>query len=56
MGVKPGLTVGEEHRSRVFENRLLMRIYGAKRQEWAKGWRKLSNEEDEMRGGVYHAW
>jgi hypothetical protein len=35
----------EEHRLRVFENRVLRRISGSKRDEVAGGWRKLHNEE-----------
>jgi hypothetical protein len=35
-------TAREEHRLRVFENRVLRRIFGPKRDE---GWRKLHNEE-----------
>jgi hypothetical protein len=38
------LTVWEEHRLRVFENRALRRISGPKR-EVTGGWRKLHNEE-----------
>jgi hypothetical protein len=34
----------EEHRLRVFENRVL-RIFGLKRDEVTGGWRKLHNEE-----------
>jgi hypothetical protein len=45
MGVKPGLTLGEEHRLRVSENRVLRRIFGPKRDEVTGGWRKLQNEE-----------
>jgi hypothetical protein len=30
MGVKLGLTLREEHRMRVFENRVLRRIFGPK--------------------------
>jgi hypothetical protein len=30
---------------RVFENRVLMRIFGSKRDEVTEGWRKLHNEE-----------
>jgi hypothetical protein len=36
--------VKEEHRLRVFENRVL-RIFGPKRDEVTRGWRKLHNEE-----------
>jgi hypothetical protein len=35
------LTLGEEHRLRVFENRVLRRIFGLKRDEVTGGWRKL---------------
>jgi hypothetical protein len=40
-------TLREEHRSRlnVFENRVLRRIFGSKREEVAGGWRRLHNEE-----------
>jgi hypothetical protein len=31
----------EEHRLRVFENRMLRRIFGPKRDEVTGGWRKL---------------
>jgi hypothetical protein len=34
-----------EHRLRVFENRVLRRIFGPKRDEVTGGWRKLHNEE-----------
>jgi hypothetical protein len=33
------------HRLRVFENRVLRRIFGPKRDEEKGGWRKLHNEE-----------
>jgi hypothetical protein len=39
------LTVREEHKLRVFENRVLRRIYGPKRDRVTGGWRKLHNEE-----------
>jgi hypothetical protein len=39
------LTLREEHRLRVFENRVLRRIFGLKRYEVTGGWRKLHNEE-----------
>jgi hypothetical protein len=35
----------EEHRLRVFENRVLRKIFGPKRDEMTGGWRKLHNEE-----------
>jgi hypothetical protein len=35
----------EDRRVRVFENRLLRRIYGPKRDEVTGEWRKLQNEE-----------
>jgi hypothetical protein len=39
------LTLGEERRLRVFENRVLRRIFGPKRDEVRREWRKLYNEE-----------
>ena len=39
------LILREEHRLRVFENRVLRRIFGAKRDEVTGEWRKLYNEE-----------
>jgi hypothetical protein len=38
------LTLREEHRLRVFENRALRGIFGPKRDEVVGGWRKLHNE------------
>jgi hypothetical protein len=35
----------EEHRLRVFDNRVLRRIFGPKRDEVKGEWRKLRNEE-----------
>jgi hypothetical protein len=39
------LKLREEHRLRVFENRVLRRTFGRKRDEVTGGWRKLHNEE-----------
>jgi hypothetical protein len=39
------LTLREEHTLRVFESRVLKRIFGPKRDEVTGGWRKLHNEE-----------
>jgi hypothetical protein len=39
------LTLREEHRPRVFENRVLRKIFGPKWDEVIKGRRKLHNEE-----------
>jgi hypothetical protein len=39
------LTLREEHRLRVFENRVLRRIFGPKRDEVTGEWRKVHNEE-----------
>jgi hypothetical protein len=39
------LTLREEHRLRVFENRVLRRIFERKRDEVTGDWRKLHNEE-----------
>jgi hypothetical protein len=39
------LTLMEEHRLMVFENRVLRRIFGRKRDEVTGEWRRLHNEE-----------
>ena len=39
------LILREERRLRVFENRVLRRVFGPKRDEVAGDWRKLHNEE-----------
>jgi hypothetical protein len=39
------LTFWEEYRLRVFENRVLKKIFGPKRDEVKRDWRKLHNEE-----------
>jgi hypothetical protein len=39
------VTLREEHRLRVFENRVLRRIFGAKRDGVTGEWRRLHNEE-----------
>ena len=39
------LTSREERRLRVFENRVLRRVFGPKRDEVTGEWRKLHNEE-----------
>jgi hypothetical protein len=45
------LTLREEYRLRVFESRVLRRIFGPKRDEVTGEWRKLHKvEEDEMGG------
>jgi hypothetical protein len=45
------LTLREERRLRVFENTVLKRIFGPKRDEVTGEWRKLHNEE--LTGGNY---
>jgi len=46
MGVKLGHShLQDEHRLRVFENRVLRRIFQLKRDEVTGEWRKLHNEE-----------
>jgi hypothetical protein len=46
MGVKLGpLTLRERHILRVFESRVLRRIFGPERDEVTGEWRKLHNEE-----------
>jgi hypothetical protein len=39
------LTLWEERRPEVFENRVLRRVFGTKRDEVTGEWRKLHNEE-----------
>jgi hypothetical protein len=39
------LTLREDHRLRVFENRVLRRIFGPKRDKVTGEWRKLHSEE-----------
>jgi hypothetical protein len=39
------LTLSEERRLTVFENRVLRRVFGPKRDEVTGEWRKLHNEE-----------
>jgi len=39
------LTLREERRLRVFENRVLRRVFGSRRDEVTGEWRKLHNEE-----------
>jgi hypothetical protein len=39
------LTLIEEHRLKVSENRLLGRVFGSKREEVVVSWNRLHNEE-----------
>jgi hypothetical protein len=39
------ITLREEHGLRLFENRVLRRIFGPKRNEVIRDWRELHNEE-----------
>jgi hypothetical protein len=39
------LTLREEHRLGVFDNRVLRKIFGPKMDEVTREWRKLHNEE-----------
>jgi hypothetical protein len=43
--VEKTLTLREERRLRVFENRVLRRVFGPKRDEVTVEWRKLHKEE-----------
>jgi hypothetical protein len=45
MGEKHSLTVREEYKLRVFENRVLRTTFGLKRDGVMRGWRKLHNKE-----------
>jgi hypothetical protein len=42
---RTSLTLREEFKERVFENRVLRRIFGHKVEEVVGGWRKMLNEE-----------
>jgi hypothetical protein len=42
------LTLREEHMLRVFENRVLRRVFGPKRDEVTGEWRKLHNELNDL--------
>jgi hypothetical protein len=44
MAVKCGLTLSEDHGLSVFENRVLRRILGPKRDDVMEEWMKLHNE------------
>jgi hypothetical protein len=39
------LSLREEHRLRAFEGSLLRRVFGPKKDQMIRGWRKLNNEE-----------
>jgi len=39
------VTLRKEHKLRVFENRLLRKIFGSKRDEVTREWRTLHNKE-----------
>jgi hypothetical protein len=39
------LTLKEEYRLRVFDNRVLRRIFGPKKEEVTGDWKKMHNEE-----------
>jgi hypothetical protein len=43
--VRLGLSLREEHRLMVFESRVLMGVFGAKRDGVTGEWRRLHNEE-----------
>jgi hypothetical protein len=40
-----GVKHGHSHRLRLFENRVVRRIFGPKREEVAGGWRRLHNQD-----------
>jgi hypothetical protein len=42
------VTLREERRLRVFENRVLRRVFGSKRDEVTGEWRKLHNELSDL--------
>jgi len=44
LDVSLSLSLRKDHRLKVFENRVLSRIFGPKMEEVAGGWRRLYNE------------
>ena len=42
------LTLGEERKLRVFENKMLRRIFGLRRDEVTGEWRRMHNEKNEI--------
>jgi hypothetical protein len=42
---RASLSLMEEYRQKVFEDRVMKRIFASKRDEIVGGWRKLHNEE-----------
>jgi hypothetical protein len=45
MGVTRSVTLKEERRLRVFENRVMRKMFGPKREEVTGHWRRLHDEE-----------
>jgi hypothetical protein len=56
MGVKHGLSLREEHILRVFENKVLRRIFGPKRMEVTGGKRKLHELLHNLYPSPYIFW
>jgi len=50
------LTLREEHKLRVFEKRLLRRIFGPKRDDTTREWRKLHNELYDLYSSTNNVW
>jgi len=51
------LTLRKERRLRVFENRVLRKVYGPKRDEVTGEWRKMHNEElNDLGSGMWRVW
>jgi len=55
------LTLRKQNNMRMFENRVLRRIFGPKREEVARDWRKLHNEKfhslySNQEGSLWHLW
>jgi phosphoribosylaminoimidazole carboxylase (NCAIR synthetase) len=56
VGVKRGLSHREEHRLRVFENRVLTKIFVLKRGKVTEEWRRLHNELHDLSSSPNIIW
>jgi hypothetical protein len=55
-GVEVGVTLGEEHSVRMFENIRLRKIFAPEWEEVMGGWKKLHNDERLSIHPIIHPW